>query len=346
MFRSRHKLALHRFVLRLTKKTFRSRSKKKKKKKKRTQWQSETHAMGDASEDDSSEDLSEEEIRPLLILSDNKTTQLLLMTDHDGEEEEEEEEGEGMEEVEEEEGMSERVDIEEGFALSGGCGVYQYQLQLMFSYLVVCIASASFVPYFVLDDPPWKCTPNSTAEFCTTINNNINKSNKTITYNINNNNKSLYNSQYISSDNPDFNQRCSMKRTDWEFTTPPGYSAVTDFDLVCGYAKWAELTNAMHYAGGVVGSIVCGKGADAWGRRVVLVACLLMHVVTSFGCAFVWRVWQLVLLRTLNGASVLPCYNIAAVYLMEFVPTSHRYVCWSIYTASCRNVKSLLRSMS
>lgn len=200
------------------------------------------------------------------------------------------------------------VDIEEGFQRSGDCGRYQIMLQLIFSYLVVCIASASFVPYFILDDPAWTCNSNSTSPFC-----------------------QEHFGKSFSPDSDLFYERCRLERSEWSYTRASKYSVVTEYDLVCNLTAYAETSNAVHYVGGVIGSIICGKVADTYGRKIVMVICLFIHIVSSVGCAYVTQIWQLIALRGMNGASSLPCFNIAAVYLMEFVPTSHRALSGLMY---------------
>ena len=54
------------------------------------------------------------------------------------------------------------VDIEEGIVEVGGCGRFQIILQLVLTYLVLCVGSTAFLPYFLMDDPSWLCTGNAT----------------------------------------------------------------------------------------------------------------------------------------------------------------------------------------
>ena len=212
--------------------------------------------------------------------------------------------------------------IEEALEQSGSCGRFQIFLQILATYLVLVIAYTPSFSYFTLDDPPWRCV----------VHHNHNHSN-------NNNNDDSHSSssfclQTINSTQPVtfdadskfFNMRCTLPRDEWEYTTSKGYSAVTEWDLVCNHASWNALCNAMVFIGGLFGAALCGNWSDRYGRRPVMLGTLSMNALSSIACTFVSNVWQLMGLRFLIGASYIACFNTSLVYLMEFVAPRYRTI--------------------
>jgi len=172
--------------------------------------------------------------------------------------------------------------IEEALEQSGSCGRFQIFLQILATYLVLVIAYTPSFSYFTLDDPPWRCV----------VHHNHNHSN-------NNNNDDSHSSssfclQTINSTQPVtfdadskfFNMRCTLPRDEWEYTTSKGYSAVTEWDLVCNHASWNALCNAMVFIGGLFGAALCGNWSDRYGRRPVMLGTLSMNALSSIACTF------------------------------------------------------------
>ena len=206
-----------------------------------------------------------------------------------------------------------RVDIEEGIVEAGGCGRYQIFLQLVLTYLVLCIGSTAFLPFIIMDDPAWLCnrdnhtiTDNTTREFC---------QNST---------------SQVSADSVDFNQRCGMDRSEWRYSTGKTYSIVTEYDLVCKKAPYGAMANSMFFVGAIVSAFVAGKCSDTFGRKVVMITLMSFIAVCGVSITFVNAIWQLVLVRGLYGLG-LPLFNIGVIYLMEFVPSDKRALCGLMY---------------
>ena len=92
------------------------------------------------------------------------------------------------------------LEIDEVLPLVGGFGRFQKIVVLFMSLMQIPIAILILIPYFVQDNPKWKCAENSTV--C------------------------LLNGTF-GRESRLYKERCSMRRSDWMFTKPRDYSIVT-----------------------------------------------------------------------------------------------------------------------
>ncbi|KAF7995435.1 hypothetical protein HCN44_006542 [Aphidius gifuensis] len=82
--------------------------------------------------------------------------------------------------------------------------------------------------------------------------------------------------------------------------------------------------------GMVIGSYIWGCLADTKGRKIVLIATLLMDGVVGIISSFVGNFWAFLFFRFLNGFAVTGAMGICFPYLGEFQPTKYRekILCW------------------
>lgn len=96
------------------------------------------------------------------------------------------------------------LEIDEVLPLVGGFGRFQKIVVMFMSLMQIPVAILILIPYFVQDNPKWKCVENSTV--C------------------------LLNGTF-GRESRLYKERCSMSRSDWMFTKPRDYSIVTQVSL-------------------------------------------------------------------------------------------------------------------
>eukprot|EP00794_Sanderia_malayensis_P010684 gene10684-11820_t len=150
--------------------------------------------------------------------------------------------------------------IDEILPMIGGFGKFQIILEIAFCIMVFPASMAILLPYFAQHDPGWRCTFNST----------ICKLDGTIT----------------SSNKNDFEKRCNMPRSEWQFTQPKDYSVATQFDLSCAMQPYNLLATSMVFIFWALGAVVLGWLADKYGRKLVLIPSTAAIVIIGFISAF------------------------------------------------------------
>jgi len=194
------------------------------------------------------------------------------------------------------------MDADEAFERSG-CGWFQFLTQILITYLMFTFGYHCILSYFISNDPAWTCNVNATSDFC------------------------LENRQTpVESHDRRFTKRCDLDRSEWTYTTDAKYSIVTEFDLVCDKTAVAALASSIFHIGGSVGIFLSGMAADRFGRKHVLLFSLCFLTGISMACSFVTDALQLIVSRTLIGASAISCTAISYVYLSELVPGKYRTV--------------------
>ena len=116
--------------------------------------------------------------------------------------------------------------MDEFLPIIGEFGTFQKLLVGILSIPANIVAFPFLIIYFTSLEPPWKCSEGSSV--CTN------------------------NGTFNSSDD----SRCDMSREDWEFTKPPSYSLVTQYDLVCGREWLLHLSSSGLFVGVAVGKCV------------------------------------------------------------------------------------------
>lgn len=98
------------------------------------------------------------------------------------------------------------------------------------------------------------------------------------------------------------------------FSTPPHSAMPNDLSLLL----------ASVYIGAVLGSPVLGRLADRYGRRVTLMAVLLLLTAASFGAAFCKNIDQLIWWRGLAGLALGGYPPLMIAYLTDLLPPGRR----------------------
>lgn len=104
-------------------------------------------------------------------------------------------------------------------------------------------------------------------------------------------------------------------------------SATCDFQMTSEDKGWLTASPML---GMVIGSYFWGCLADTKGRKVVLIAALLLDGVCGLISSVVPQFWLFMLLRFFNGFGITGAMGICFPYLGEFQPTKYRekILCW------------------
>ncbi len=87
---------------------------------------------------------------------------------------------------------------------------------------------------------------------------------------------------------------------------------------------WLGFTVASALVGTVVGSVVAGRPADAWGRRTTLIWIGVLYFVSAVGSALAWDWYSLLFFRFVGGLSVGGSSVVAPMYIAEISPARYR----------------------
>ncbi|XP_038044368.1 organic cation transporter protein-like [Patiria miniata] len=118
----------------------------------------------------------------------------------------------------------------------------------------------------------------------------------------------------------------------WEYAPEFGErSAVTDFDLVCNRGYLANLLVSIHFAGVLVGGFITGQAADMFGRRVVIMATLLLMSVLGTAISFSWNLQLLMALRFLLGVAIPGTCLVSHIRVVEMFTPKKRPLAHMIF---------------
>lgn len=196
--------------------------------------------------------------------------------------------------------MDDMMDADEAFEASG-CGWFQFLTQTVITYLMITFSYQCIISYFIADNPAWRCKANNTSDFC----------------------RQHYGDD-IGTHDKRFTQRCDLQRSEWDYGTSKKYSIVTEFDLVCDKAPVAAVASSIFHIGGSAGIFIGGMASDRFGRKNVLLLSLCILTGISMASSLVTSALQLIISRSLIGATTISCTAISYVYLTEFVPGRYR----------------------
>ena len=102
-------------------------------------------------------------------------------------------------------------DVDEALVKAGGCGMFQIILVAMMMVLQTATAYQTVSPYFIGYNPPWRCSDDNTTEFC--------HLHRGMTFDV--------------KDGSEYQQRCLMNRSDWNYTIPKTSTLVTEVIEQC-----------------------------------------------------------------------------------------------------------------
>jgi MFS transporter, SP family, xylose:H+ symportor len=84
------------------------------------------------------------------------------------------------------------------------------------------------------------------------------------------------------------------------------------------------LTVASALIGTVIGSVVVGRPADAYGRRGISFVLAVFYFITAVGCALAWDWWSFTISRFLGGLAVGGASVVSPMYIAEISPARWR----------------------
>jgi sugar porter (SP) family MFS transporter len=87
---------------------------------------------------------------------------------------------------------------------------------------------------------------------------------------------------------------------------------------------WLGFTNSIALIGTIIGTIFCGRPADAFGRKKVLVFLASLYVISALGCAFALSWHMLLFFRLVGGLGVGASSVIGPMYISEIAPAKAR----------------------
>jgi len=87
---------------------------------------------------------------------------------------------------------------------------------------------------------------------------------------------------------------------------------------------WLGFTVASALIGTIIGSIVAGRPADAFGRRTVLIAIGVLYFVSAVGSALAWDWYSFLFFRFIGGLGVGGASVVSPMYIAEISPARYR----------------------
>eukprot|EP00106_Octopus_bimaculoides_P000525 XP_014767967.1 PREDICTED: solute carrier family 22 member 5-like [Octopus bimaculoides] len=99
-------------------------------------------------------------------------------------------------------------------------------------------------------------------------------------------------------------------------------SFLSEWDLVCGKAGLAELTQTLYAVGGVVGSLSMPYLCDTRGRKPILVLCGIISLIVSIGSSFSPNYIVFAVLRGLEGIFIQGISVACVTIMLEHFPVS------------------------
>jgi sugar porter (SP) family MFS transporter len=87
---------------------------------------------------------------------------------------------------------------------------------------------------------------------------------------------------------------------------------------------WLGFTVSSALLGTMFGSLLVGRPADWWGRRLVLAMLAVLFVISAVGCALAWSWYALLFFRWLGGVAVGGASVVCPMYITEIAPARRR----------------------
>lgn len=190
-------------------------------------------------------------------------------------------------------------DTKDIFAKSGA--KFQIFVQLASIYLATTVTWEFMMTIFSGEGAGWKCTNNSKDTFCL--------KNRNVTF---------------TNAHKDYDKRCGMNSSDWQYNVHKTYSFVTEFDLICERTSMAALISSAYYIGGFFGSLIAGIMSDNYGRKPVLLVTIIGMAASAVGGSFATNPVMLVLLNIVVGAFSVGCFVTVYVFQLEYVTPRFR----------------------
>ncbi|KJH53778.1 transporter, major facilitator family protein [Dictyocaulus viviparus] len=101
-------------------------------------------------------------------------------------------------------------------------------------------------------------------------------------------------------------------------------SVNVEFDLLCDDSKLVKNSISVQMFGVLVGALISGQLSDRYGRKSVLIGCLLGVGLFSLGTAVSMTLIQFTVLRAIVGVFTGGLSSVQGVFLIENIPKEHR----------------------
>lgn len=215
------------------------------------------------------------------------------------------------------------IDIDEAYERINPFGRFQILLLIAIVCEITLLSYQMSVLYFIGYNPPWTCvySNNNTSQFCAE-------------------NYGLV----IRVGSVNFSARCKLSRDEWEYTSDRYTSFTTEFDLVCDKSTLASLAGSFFFFGSAISAFIVGTCADILGRKPIFLFTYIIAVASSVAMSYITQIWQLMVLRFVNGASAFVCVDISIVIMSEYVTKKWRPVTSNICLIS-QVISSLLNDL-
>ncbi|XP_048580784.1 organic cation transporter protein [Nematostella vectensis] len=118
-------------------------------------------------------------------------------------------------------------------------------------------------------------------------------------------------------------RKCCDNCTSYEFVGP-FTTSVSEWNLICDRGYIGASLQAVFFAGMMIGSVISGMMADAWGRKPCIFACTTLMALTSAGSAYADCISLFALLRFLLGIGLTGVMLTSFVYSLELVGPKRR----------------------
>lgn len=87
---------------------------------------------------------------------------------------------------------------------------------------------------------------------------------------------------------------------------------------------WLGFTNSIALIGTIIGTIICGRPADKYGRKKSLQFLATLYIISALGCAFASSWYMLLFFRFVGGLGVGASSVIGPMYISEIAPAKQR----------------------
>jgi len=207
-------------------------------------------------------------------------------------------------------------DIDEVYESIGEYGRKKKILSFIISLFMLCLAWNELAYLFYGLDSSWHCNKPHNLTGSQYIEPVVNKTddpgnfrnipvNMTNTCNV---------EQSVTSYDENFNMRCKINRSDWNFDRSKSFSLVTEMDLVCDKEYLASLVLYFTPCGRLIGLIPAAL-CDKYGRKPILFLSTLMLGIANVVGYFSYN--YIVILITLLITTTFQCSMIASVVTMS-----------------------------
>ena len=187
-----------------------------------------------------------------------------------------------------------QINVKDILPYIGDFGRYQKLLCFVLSVTVFPIAMQPTFAYFATLTPSWRCLEK--------------------------NSECPYNGTFPDTDE----RRCKISSNSWTYIEGAEFSIATQYKLHCKQKFLLTLIVSIFFAGWGVGAILMGWISDRYGRKVVIMPCVILSSVLALISPFIPSVYVLILCRFLIGFVFPGVLLQATILITEYVGNDMR----------------------